>query len=526
MREVFLVKKGGNLIMNGLFGGGNGTEVSPYLIEDVQDLQAIDSNADKFFKQVVDIDLVGVDWYPLCEETSFTGSYDGGNFKIKNLTINQPTMYDVALFCWSESGTFKNINIENCNVTGKDGVAALVAKYNVRYKDNGLMENCHSSGVIKGKSSGGLLGYWNMYEAGFKGTIKDCSTSCSVTGGNAGGFAYNVSTGGGQHLLTVENCTATGNVTSDTDYSKAGGFLGDMYTNTGQDEILIKNCVATGNVKAPKAGAFIGALWTNGGGDKISFVKCFADGDVTGEDCVAGFAGNMYTGSTNDIISFKECEIHSTVIGTGKVGGLVGEGSLNGSTDSIIVEDCFVRATIESSDVVGGLFGAANMNSASPLFKVSNSLFVGTVAGPHKDVLFGSYDKWGASYIPTVTDVFFDVTLAAGATAILSIPKTSAQLTQKDTFVGWDFKNVWYMAEDGMQLRAFYEVPQEPEVPEEPEEPVPGFPSDIVIVTDVNFRKTKMLRDHFGTPIPQVWDHENERWVPVTLQMVLFMANS
>ncbi|RHW38694.1 hypothetical protein D1B33_07420 [Lysinibacillus yapensis] len=32
----------------------------------------------------------------------------------------------------------------------------------------------------------------------------------------------------------------------------------------------------------------------------------------------------------------------------------------------------------------------------------------------------------------------------------------------------------------------------------------------------MNFRQTKLLRDRFGTPVPQLWDPTNEKWVPIT----------
>lgn len=97
---------------------------------------------------------------------------------------------------------------------------------------------------------------------------------------------------------------------------------------------------------------------------------------------------------------------------------------------------------------------------------------------------------------------------------------SNGQLKEPSTFVGWDFENTWVMGKNGPELKSFYSPSEE--IPDDNND----TPSDIVIVTDVNFSKTKLIRDAFGSPIPQVWDHENKRYVPVTLQMVLFMANS
>ena len=42
---------------NGLFGGGDGTEISPYIVQDAQDLWAVRNNLSAHYVQANNIDL-------------------------------------------------------------------------------------------------------------------------------------------------------------------------------------------------------------------------------------------------------------------------------------------------------------------------------------------------------------------------------------------------------------------------------------------------------------------------------------
>lgn len=76
---------------------GNGTENSPYLISDAEDIvalsEAVLSYADTggvYFSQTADIDLSGVEnWMPIgTAGIPFEGCYDGGGHKIEGMKIN------------------------------------------------------------------------------------------------------------------------------------------------------------------------------------------------------------------------------------------------------------------------------------------------------------------------------------------------------------------------------------------------------------------------------------------------------
>lgn len=57
------------------YSGGSGTAQDPYLIATCADLDNVDRNPDKHFRQICDIDMRGIDFVPLMV---LRGSYDGG----------------------------------------------------------------------------------------------------------------------------------------------------------------------------------------------------------------------------------------------------------------------------------------------------------------------------------------------------------------------------------------------------------------------------------------------------------------
>ncbi len=71
------------------FGGGTGSEASPYLVATAQHLYNVRDYADAYFLQTGDIFLnvepynSGQGWLPIGNQSApFTGSYDGNSFHI------------------------------------------------------------------------------------------------------------------------------------------------------------------------------------------------------------------------------------------------------------------------------------------------------------------------------------------------------------------------------------------------------------------------------------------------------------
>jgi trimeric autotransporter adhesin len=105
MKEVFFLVFVTFLSMGySQFSGGSGTSSDPYLISTVEDLNNVRNYLDSNFVQTEDLDLSGFSsWSPIGYDISygnyaFTGTYDGNNHTISNLTFNNDSRSGIGLF--------------------------------------------------------------------------------------------------------------------------------------------------------------------------------------------------------------------------------------------------------------------------------------------------------------------------------------------------------------------------------------------------------------------------------------------
>lgn len=92
-----------------------------------------------------DIDLAGENWTPVgrpegTAPSSYEGTFDGGNYTITNLNINEKADVNVAegiaFFGWIDGATIKNINFDGVTVNGRHRVAVVAG-----YVKSGTIEN-------------------------------------------------------------------------------------------------------------------------------------------------------------------------------------------------------------------------------------------------------------------------------------------------------------------------------------------------------------------------------------------------
>lgn len=124
---------------------------------------------------IADIDMSGQSWTGIASDNNYTGVFDGQGHTISNLAGTE------GLFA-NNSGTVKNVRLENVAITGEGGNLGAVAGVNT-----GTVFNCVSSGSITGTGSdawsvGGLIGHNNG------GTLSGSASSCTVVGRTAGGL--------------------------------------------------------------------------------------------------------------------------------------------------------------------------------------------------------------------------------------------------------------------------------------------------------------------------------------------------
>lgn len=146
----------------GKFGGGEGTLNNPYLIEDVEDLNAIRFYPTKNFKLTQDINLgvypynTNKGWLPI---NDFCGTLDGDGHSILNMYINRPNQ-DAVGFIGSTAMTvnvvfqIKNLFIKNCNIIGHNSVAPICGHLNAtQSQTEPYVENCKITGKVLGNEA-------------------------------------------------------------------------------------------------------------------------------------------------------------------------------------------------------------------------------------------------------------------------------------------------------------------------------------------------------------------------------------
>ncbi len=237
--------------VNALFGGGNGEHNNPYTISCLRHLENIHKTkyedeeegafvGGHYFKMTNDISLSGIVWTPIGTGVkAFTGTFDGDNHTISNLSLNITNSslsnngYGLFTVC---KAFIKNLNVTNVNIS----VSNSATNYSVSVGAvSGLsyfsMENVYTNGTIVGSGRvelGGLAGVSG-------GDFYNCSSSMNISGGNIiGGIA-------GLAYGTVEGCSYSGTITYSRKYSdhdNIGGIIGNF------SESSISRCYFTGKI--------------------------------------------------------------------------------------------------------------------------------------------------------------------------------------------------------------------------------------------------------------------------------------
>mgnify|MGYP000081790542 CR=1 FL=1 len=256
--------------------GGDGLSAgTAYQLTDVYGLQGAGSAGmlNKNYKLANNIDASGTALWnggvggagfdPIGDNTTrFTGTFDGNNKTVSNLTINRPGQDYVGLMGdLGTGGTVTNVGLVNVSVDGLFYVGGIAGN------SGGTISNSYATGRVEGQGeAGGLVG---------------------------------VNSGAGQ----ISNSYVTSSVTG---YSYVGGLVG---TNGG----TISESYATGSVTGNyRVGGLVGTNW---GAGQIS--NSYATGSVSGNDYVGGLV------SINDA-TISNSYATGSVGGIGHVGGLVG----------------------------------------------------------------------------------------------------------------------------------------------------------------------------------------------------------
>lgn len=285
---------------------GEGTEASPYLINDVADFQKLNSAVEThrqshegdFFKMTADIDFAGSKFAGVSGKSTsaFGGVFDGDNHFIHNLEITssgfdesgkattEGSYYYAGLFgVCTEKSVIKNINmasdnkftfygysapivaytsgkVENCrNYADVSGIYQYVAGVVGTARPTATVANCYNAGNVKAgnQGAGGVVAvnYGEVKLSQNDGAVEATfvnSLTAEGTQNTAGGIAaYN--------LGTIDRCVNNAAVSA---YKRVGGIIGINSASYEQGNVTntINNGIVTCNTDDADRGAIIGYM--------------------------------------------------------------------------------------------------------------------------------------------------------------------------------------------------------------------------------------------------------------------------
>ena len=243
------------------------------------EVNAGDSKSGKTVLLMNDIDLsVYPNWSPigtLKPNTSqvsypFSGVFDGQNHTISNLTCTSATNGYAGLF-GNFDGTVQNLILRDAQITSESNAGAVVSN-----NYGGRVLNCAMiGGSVKGKSiAGGVVSY-------NRGTVENCYATGDVTSLSGSWICYVGGVVGYNHMNgTVQSCYAAGRVESE---KHAGGAVGGNYGT-------VQNCVALGQSVSAQGDAHR-VVGENGGGT-LSGNYAWSGVQVNGQPVTDGLADN------------------------------------------------------------------------------------------------------------------------------------------------------------------------------------------------------------------------------------------
>lgn len=459
--------------MNGLFGGGNGTQASPYLIEDAQDFIAIENYLGAYYELTKDIDFSGITgFYGI--RGNFTGSLDGKGHRISNILINR-SIDKVAIFANVTSCIITNIILDNILITSVGNTAILISYVSV---GSTIIDNVDIINSVVTSSGANASIYVACTEKSSTVAIRDSdTTNCKIvsnsTDGNVGGYvgksdktdstkvilencnmeidieAVGSNIGGAigvSSVVNINNVSVIGNISSSYGgLARVGGFAGFLDHFPGA---YVYKCRYKGEVYAPNSsnvGGFVGSMHANNSSAKIDLQNCGADATVSGYDAVGGFAGSTSSyaaaGSSTSVgnsISFSFAI--GLVTGNDQVGGF------GGNLMRTSLQSCYARLGVTgvvSANTAGFIGYGANVNVTSGFSVCSVNTGFGV-----------------AGYISrhTYTGFYHDITVGKAQTLSGVTGATTAQMQNQATYAGFDFLNTWSMI-DYPQLYALPEYP-------------------------------------------------------------------
>ncbi|GLB58682.1 GLUG motif-containing protein [Cytobacillus sp. NCCP-133] len=166
-----------------------------------------------------------------------------------------------------------------------------------------------------------------------------------------------------------------------------------------------------------------------------SIENCMASGSITTSGTVYSVGGICGSMSYTSIVErcFTDININTTanIVG-GIIGNLTGDAKVNNS---------YSTGTIKAGSEVGGLVGRAGYNTYKGYIYNCYSKVLLTSSGSYTGGLIGKNNNG------VITSSFWDKTVSTKTTSAGGTGKTTEEMKQQSTYVGWDFAAIWIMVD-------------------------------------------------------------------------------
>ena len=291
------------------------------------------------------------------------------------------------------------IQMADITLTGSwNPIGSLASKFTGSYDGNGY--------TISGLTISSTVPYVGLFSfadgADFLNiTLEDVEVTGGGSVGGLMGYGLNCS---------IVNCSVSGSITCSS--TRIGGLAGTTQNSTITSSSAICSVSGTGSV-----GGLIGHM------DSFNIaIDCYAKGNVTGG--TGWYAGGLVGLAGDGVI--RECYATGNVSGVSGVGGLAGQAGA--------LQDCYALGDVTGSgERIGGLVG----QNGGP---IENCFSAGLVnnTGTMRGGMIGYYNY---SYI--IISSYYDTITSGMGDTNKGIPMTTDDMKQPETFVGWDFDDIW-----------------------------------------------------------------------------------
>ena len=391
---------------------GQGTESSPYLIENAQQLAYIAETVNggvthynnTYFKLTTNVRIDSITpWEPigLNETYYFGGHFDGDNHLV-TLYLTTSTLEYVGIFGYAKNGSISNLGSAGQvtrNIASSIACVGGICGYSVA-----AITNCHNNGNISASSnyntsglcsySGGICGYSTATVSNCHNNGNISTTSSNYSESYSGGIC-------GYSTATVYSCHNSGNIFSSSNStcakSYSGGICGyfaciSSYSTSLNVNISVKDCYNTGDVNSYANGYYTSHYNTpssySGGicgyivsrtqhwdaNSNLTIINCYNTGNISSTSNVKTYSGGIcgysygigYGESQPTIIRVIDCyntgDISSNILNSsyiGYSGGVCGcaEVSYPNSETIIQYENCYNVGSLLTGTNKGGICG-------------------------------------------------------------------------------------------------------------------------------------------------------------------------